>query len=84
MNIDYSPNFKRQYKKLPLVTRDLAKKKIKMFITDPFDSALKTHKLHGILDGYWAFSVDARYRIVFGFIANTARFHRIGDHTIYR
>ena len=85
MSLDYSPHFKRQYKKLPLATRNLAKKKLDIFRANPFDNVLSTHKLHGILDDFWAFSVDSHYRIVFDFVSDdTARLHRIGDHTIYQ
>lgn len=34
------------------------REKIKLFETDPFNPTLKTHKLSGKLDGYWAFRID--------------------------
>ncbi len=33
----------------------------------PFDSRLKSHKLHGKLDGLWACKVEHDCRIVFAF-----------------
>ncbi len=44
------------------------KSKIKLFEKDPFNPVLRTHKLSGILKGYWAFSVDKDLRVIFKFI----------------
>lgn len=84
MKILYLPKFARQYKKLPRTIKDLALKKEKIFRQNPFDSRLKTHKLHGELKGFLAFSIDHKYRIIFDFIdENTIRFYSVGDHDIY-
>ncbi|MBI5912993.1 hypothetical protein HY839_00965 [Candidatus Azambacteria bacterium] len=58
---------------------------IAVFLDNPFDSKLKTHKLSGPLRNYWAFWIDHRHRIVFSFMgAATVRFHIVGDHSIYQ
>ena len=71
MNIEYSPKFARQFKKLPR--------------NNPFDPKLKTHKLHGTMKEYWAFSISYDYRIGFTFVdGDLVRFHAIGSHDIYQ
>lgn len=84
MDIRYLPKFGREYKKLPSDLQDKAEQKERIFRKDPFDSRLKTHKLSGSLDGFWAFSITHRHRIIFDFAdENTVRFYRIGSHDIY-
>ncbi|MES2059915.1 MAG: type II toxin-antitoxin system mRNA interferase toxin, RelE/StbE family [Patescibacteria group bacterium] len=84
MTIDYSPRFKRLYKKLPFTIKEMAEIRERIFLKDPFDSRLKTHKLSGDMKNYWAFSIDHKYRIIFSFVSNRlVRFHAVGDHSIY-
>jgi len=85
MQIFYSPEFCKEYKKLPQEIKDKAKEKEKILAKYPFDKRLKTHKLQGKLNDYWAFSIDYKYRIVFGFhTENIIRFYAIGTHSIYK
>lgn len=79
----YYPSFLRQVKKLPKSVRDAAIAQTKMFMKDPYDSALKLHKLHGRLDGYLAFWVNFRIRIILEIKSGKAYFHSIGDHGVY-
>ena len=65
MQIIYSPIFLRQYRKLELDIQKSAEMKEGIFRKNPFDTRLKTHKLHGRLSDLWAFSVTNKYRIVF-------------------
>jgi mRNA-degrading endonuclease YafQ of YafQ-DinJ toxin-antitoxin module len=84
MKIFYSPEFKRRYKRLPAETQRKAEEKEIIFRKEPFDPRLKTHKLHGRLSDFWAFSVDERCRIVFIFLENDkVKFYAIGGHEIY-
>lgn len=84
MEILYSPKFARQYKKLPDEIKLLAEKKELIFRKDPFDPRLKTHKLSGTLESFYAFSVDHSNRIIFDFkTQQIARFYQIGSHDIY-
>ena len=85
MRIFYSPQFKREYRKLSDIIKDKAEKKEKIFRINPLDQRLKTHKLGGRLIGLWSFSIDYRYRIIFEFISReNITFHAIGDHSIYK
>lgn len=85
MDIEYLPKFKRQYKKLSVSVQEEAENCEIIFRTNPFDTRLKTHKLKGRFDTYFAFSVNNKIRIIFDFVhAKKARFYQIGTHDIYR
>ncbi|MBM3256605.1 MAG: type II toxin-antitoxin system mRNA interferase toxin, RelE/StbE family [Candidatus Moranbacteria bacterium] len=85
MKILYLPKFAKQYKKLPLQVKLQAEEKEKVFRNNPFDKSLKTHKLKGELVGFWSFSINYSYRIIFDFQdEKTVRFYYVGDHSIYK
>ena len=85
MRIYYSSKFAREYKRIPKQIRLLAEEKELIFRKNPFDSRLDTHKLHGRLKEYWAFSIDSKYRIVFEFVEkHVIWFHSVGDHSVYQ
>jgi len=85
MKILYLPKFAKQYKKLPLQVKLQAEKKENIFRRNPFDKSLNTHKLKGELVGFWSFSIDYSYRIIFDFQdEKTVRFYYVGDHSIYK
>jgi len=65
MKIYYSSKFASEYKKLHLKIKKIAEKKEQIFRKNPFDSRLKTHKLKGSLKGFFSFSVNQKYRIIF-------------------
>ncbi len=84
MQILYSLEFAKRYKKLSLEVQKKAEEKETIFRNSPFDPRLDTHKLHGNLSDFWGFSVDQRYRIIFVFLeASSVKFCAIGDHSIY-
>lgn len=84
IEIEYSPKFARQYKKITKKIKKSAEEKEKIFRQDPFDPQLKTHKLTGKLKDYWAFSISRRHRIILSFAGkNLARFHTVGTHDVY-
>ncbi|MEI7709676.1 MAG: type II toxin-antitoxin system mRNA interferase toxin, RelE/StbE family [bacterium] len=85
MDIYYSPEFKRLFKKLPRELKIKALKKEKIFRKDQFHPQLKTHKLSGKLAGRSAFWIDFKNRIMFSFVdSKTIHFHSVGDHDIYK
>ncbi len=85
MRIYYSSKFEREYKKLSRKIKLLAEEREHIFRQDPFDPRIDTHKLHGRLKEYWAFSIDTKYRIIFEFVKkNIVWFHSAGDHSIYQ
>jgi len=85
VEVFYSSGFERAYEELELVIKKKAERRIKIFRGDAFDKRLDTHKLHGKLKEFWAFSVDDKYRIAFKFVNDeTVVFLDIGDHDIYK
>ena len=84
IEVYYYPEFKKSSKKYREY-QVIIKKKILLFIKDPFNKSLKTHKLSGNLSGYWSFSVNYHLRIMFEFVdGKTVGFVDIGTHGIYR
>lgn len=86
VKILYLSKFRKQYKKLPSKVKDLAEEREKIFRKNLFDSILETHKLHGKLSSFLAFSINYEYRIIFDFVdkkKNVVRFYSIGKHDIY-
>jgi len=85
MQIIYSPQFVKDYKKINDQTKKKAEAKENVFRDNPFDSRLKTHKLSGKLRDLWSFSVDYDCRIIFEFKSEkVVIFHTIGGHFIYK
>ena len=85
MNIEYSPEFARCFKKLSKELKLKVIKKEKIFRKNYRDPQLKTHKLSGKLAGRLAFWVDFKTRIIFSFsVSKNVRFHSIGSHDIYK
>ena len=82
--IEYSSRYRRSFRKLPPDIQKKARGREAVFAAHAFDPRLKTHKLHGIFQDYWAYSVDGTYRVIFRFISITeALFFDIGRHAIY-
>lgn len=83
-NTYYYSEFKKSIRKYR-EHKKLIEKKINLFLQDPFDKSLKTHKLSGKLSGYWSFSVNYHLRIIFEFIdETTVGLVDIGTHGIYK
>lgn len=57
---------KKWEKKHPELIESL-KRRLELFIEDPYNPKLKTHQLKGDLDGLYSFSVNYEYRLVFKF-----------------
>jgi mRNA-degrading endonuclease YafQ of YafQ-DinJ toxin-antitoxin module len=56
---------------------------LELFINDPYDSRLKTHKLSGKLNGLWSFSIEYDLRVVLFFTKDKPKkavFIDIGTH----
>ena len=71
IEIIWDAGFKRSYKKR-ISHDEILKTKfwdsIKIFVQNPYDARLKTHKLTGKLSGLSAFSVSYDCRVTFKFI----------------
>lgn len=82
--IKYSPEFVKSLARLPKnQLKNLATKE-KIFLQNPFHPLLRTHKLGGKLEGFYAFSVSYHWRIVFHFKGRDIVFDAVGTHAVYR
>lgn len=85
VELSASPKFLRSYKKLPFILKEKAKRREQIFLANPFDPRLGTHKLRGTLKEEWAYRVDDSYRISFVFInGSNVLYTDIGTHEIYK
>lgn len=67
IRVRYTARFLKSSKRLEKrVVKKLAERD-RLFRKSPFDPGLDTHKLHGRWKGYWAYSVDYHYRVIFVF-----------------
>ena len=84
IEIGFSSSFKRAFKNKIKRHKELELefwKKVDIFMKDPFDRTLKTHKLSGKLQELWSFSIEYDLRIVFYFAGeNRVVFVDIGKH----
>jgi addiction module RelE/StbE family toxin len=82
--VSYTPSFIRALKRLLRTNPALHstyEEKLSLFISDPFNPLLRTHKLHGKLSGMWSFSLTSNLRILFRFTnKNKAVFFDVGNH----
>jgi mRNA-degrading endonuclease YafQ of YafQ-DinJ toxin-antitoxin module len=82
--IKISSRYKKSFRVLDPKIQEKAIEKINIFRENPFDSRLKTHKLHGKDRDCWAFWIDYKFRIKFIFLSdNELLFLDIGPHNIY-
>lgn len=80
----YHPNFKAAFRSLSPAIQEKALAKEALFREDVFHPLLRTHKLKGRLTGFYAFSVDAKYRILFQLFRKSAILLDVDDHDLYR
>lgn len=84
MEVAFSSSFRRAFKKIVLNDQNLESKfweKMRVFLSDPYDPRLKTHKLSGKLKELWSFRLDYDVRIIFFFEGkDRAIFVDIGSH----
>ncbi len=71
IEVAFSSSFLRAYKKLIKGNKGLEaefREKLVIFMDNPYDSRLKTHKLSGKLSNIWSFSINFQIRVTFCFI----------------
>ncbi|QQR64781.1 type II toxin-antitoxin system mRNA interferase toxin, RelE/StbE family [Candidatus Kaiserbacteria bacterium] len=85
MNIAYTPQFVRMFRRLEHALKEEAIEKIELFTEDPTHSQLKAHKLKGKLKNRYSFSVNYQIRIIYTPISkNEVALLAIGDHDVYK
>jgi addiction module RelE/StbE family toxin len=65
MEVDYSPQYKKAYKKLRGKNKEFADKAMAAFLKNPFDPKLKNHALKGSLSGIRSISAAYDLRILY-------------------
>ncbi|NJO17548.1 MAG: type II toxin-antitoxin system mRNA interferase toxin, RelE/StbE family [Thioploca sp.] len=84
MKIAFSPVFERSFRKRFKGKRHLQERfwqRVEIFLENPFDSRLRTHKLTGNLKELWSFSVEYDTRVVFYFVTDEkVVFVDVGTH----
>lgn len=65
MSIQYTPRFKKQYKKLPKKFQDQFDERLQLFVADPTDPRLRIHPLKGAYAGYWSMSINGDIRALY-------------------
>ena len=85
MEVSFSDSFKKVFNKKVKSTEieQIFWIRLELFINDPFDTKLKTHKLSGKLRSLWSFSIEYDLRVVFYFTKDKPKkavFVDIGTH----
>ncbi|MFA5970981.1 MAG: hypothetical protein WC780_01420 [Lentimicrobiaceae bacterium] len=85
MEVAFSNSFKKAFNKR-IKSNEFEPEfwiRLNLFILDPFNAKLKTHKLSGKLKNLWGFSIGYDHRVVFYFTKDKppkAVFIDIGTH----
>ena len=80
MRLSASSRFLRKAKKLKDPQASMLRAALRRFAADPQDPLLRTHKLKGELEAYWAFSVDDDLRVLFRWEGEEAFLVNLGSH----
>ncbi|PIQ69177.1 MAG: type II toxin-antitoxin system mRNA interferase toxin, RelE/StbE family [Candidatus Taylorbacteria bacterium CG11_big_fil_rev_8_21_14_0_20_46_11] len=85
ITVTYKATFVRQFDALEEGLQNEVLEKIELFKNQRNHKQLKVHKLHGPLHGRYGFSVNYKFRIVFGYSSkNEVVLLAVGDHDVYR
>ena len=82
MDVNYSRQFKKQYKKLPQEIKNKFKERLVLFLKDQSNRQLSVHKLSGKLDDLWSINITGDIRaIIDRSFDGVALFVAIGSHS---
>ncbi|HMS24913.1 MAG TPA: type II toxin-antitoxin system mRNA interferase toxin, RelE/StbE family [Acidimicrobiia bacterium] len=81
VQIHRSRKFEKQYKQLDRKIQQKVEDRVNIFIINPFDSVLKTHRLVGQLSGKWSLNVTADYRVIFSYDLDGIFLEAVGTHS---
>ena len=80
MRLAFTPRLGRRARKLTALQRALLRAALRRFAVDLRDPVLRSHRLRGELDGYWAFTVDYDLRVLFRRDGDVATLVSLGTH----
>ena len=82
--ITYSDRFKKHYKKLTAQEKEQFKRKLRIFVSNPYHPSLRTKRIQGA-DMLFEFSVNMDIRVVWYYEADTlVAFIDIGHHDLLK
>lgn len=82
MKVVFHKKFEKQYKKLSQAQKTKFKKRLAIFIDDPFDPVLNNHPLKGKYKGYRSINVTGNLRAIYKAVRqDTAIFVTINIHS---
>ena len=77
--------FEKKFSGLDKNIQKIAARKILLFEENPRYPGLDTHKLKGHLAGFWSFSINRSFRVLFRFLKdNEVIYYDIDTHDIYK
>ena len=77
-----STTFDKEYDKLPEKVKEQFRKRIKIFLNDPYNRSLNVHKLQGNKKHLCSMNVIGDCRALFQYLdKKTVRFRHIGTHS---
>lgn len=74
----FSPKFKKQYKKLPLILQKKFTKQLKFLVENSRHPSLRIKKMEGT--DFFEARLDYHNRFVYKIVVNEIRFYAIGPH----
>ena len=80
MRFSASSRVLRRAKKLREPQATMLRAALRRFASDPKDPLLRTHKLEGDLEAYWASTVDDDLRVLFRWNGDEAFLVNLGSH----
>lgn len=85
MRVGYKTRFIHQFNDLDPRLQEEVLEKIELFKDRANHKQLRVHKLKGRLADCFSFSVNYRYRIVFGYLSkDEVALLGVGDHDVYK
>lgn len=86
MTVQFSKTFVKQLRKAPPKVKRAFRKRLELFLKDPYHPLLRHHPLTGKLQGYRSINITGDWRAIFRFLdRNTVFFNVLGTHSqLYR
>lgn len=82
MQFVYSPQFRKQYKRLSQKTQAQVDARLVLFVEESYHPQLQNHKLHGEYAGYRSINVSGDLRVVYRMLGDEATLlFALGTHS---
>lgn len=78
--IDFTHDFDKQLNKAPLKIKVAFRKRLSIFLTNPFNTILHNHALEGKLEGHRNINITGDWRVLFIEKPNRILFTALGTH----